>query len=301
MKFLWTENFACKFFPCYFLQDISGQIREQPRTNASVQNIPAPLGIAVTAHSFSSTADTSLQEFSRDMAICCWVTEPLVLQPSLPGESQPSLRSDPMAASFGACPEFTNTGTGDQADSTNPEAAALLSFHPGASQENILRVESESQIFGVSDPVSQASGREKAPSEENTHSPPTESSAPSSQPGCSRLFGSQAESVPETVTRAQVPSREHSQRANLSQHLLELHGSADKSRSHLQPNPYGRPHGTAAFKKPPITLRSAEFKSYSATPPKTYKKRGLEMMRKQTRVEYDDTSSDDEDRLVIEI
>uniref|UniRef100_A0A8C3MIV6 Uncharacterized protein n=1 Tax=Geospiza parvula TaxID=87175 RepID=A0A8C3MIV6_GEOPR len=91
--------------------------------------------------------------------------------------------------------------------------------------------------------------------------------------------------------------------ANLAQHLLELHGSADKNRSHLQPNPYGRPHGTATatFKKSPMTLKSPEFKSYSAAPPKTYKKRGLEMMRKQTRVEYDDTSSDDEDRLVIEI
>ncbi|XP_041334334.1 zinc finger protein 831 [Pyrgilauda ruficollis] len=281
-------------------KDISGQIREHPRTNASVQNITAPLGIAVTAHSFSSRADTSLQEFSRDVAICCWVTQPLVLQPSLPGQSRPSLRSDPLAASFGSCPEFTNTGTGDQPDSTNPEAAAPLSLHPGGSQENVLRVVSESQIFGISEPVIQAAGREKAPSEENTHSPPPENSAPSSQPGCSRLFGSQAESVPETVTRAQLPSREHSQRANLAQHLLELH---DKNRSCLQPNPYGRPHGTATatLKKPPVTLRSPEFKSYSATPPKTYKKRGLEMMRKQTRVEYDDTSSDDEDRLVIEI
>ncbi|XP_058706565.1 zinc finger protein 831 [Poecile atricapillus] len=281
-------------------KDISGQIREHPRTNASLQNITAPLGIAVTAHSFSSTADTSLQEFSRDVAICCWVTQPLVLQPSLPGESQPSLRSDPVAASFGSCPEFTNTGTGDQPDSTNPEAAAHL---PGASQENILRVESESQIFGISDLVIQASGRGKPPSEENTHSPPTENSAPSSQPGCSHLFGSQAESVSETGTRAQLPSRECSQRADLSQHLLELHRSADRNRSHLQPNPYGRPHGTATatFKNSPVTLRSPEFKSYSATPPKTYKKRGLEMMRKQTRVEYDDTSSDDEDRLVIEI
>ncbi|XP_064247162.1 zinc finger protein 831 [Passer domesticus] len=282
-------------------KDISGQIREHPRTNASVQNITAPLGIAVTAHSFSSRAEPSLQEFSRDVAICCWVSQPLVLQPSLPGQARPSLRSDPLAASFGSCPEFTNTG--DQPDSTNPEAAAPLCLHPGGSQENILRVVSESQIFGISEPVIQAAGREKAPGEENTHSPPPENSAPSSQPGCSRLFGSQAESVPETVTRAQLPSREHSQRANLAQHLLELHGSADKNRSHLQPNPCGRPHGTATatLKKPPVTLRSPEFKSYSATPPKTYKKRGLEMMRKQTRVEYDDTSSDDEDRLVIEI
>ncbi|XP_062361200.1 zinc finger protein 831 [Cinclus cinclus] len=284
-------------------KDISGQIREHPGTDASVQNITASLGIAVTAHSFSSTAATSLQESSRDVAICCWVTKPLVLQPALPGESWPSLRSNPVAAPFGSCPEFTNTGTGDQADSTNPEAAAPLSLHPGAGQENILRVESERQIFGISDPLIQAFRREKDPSGESTRSPPRENSAPSSQPGCSHLFGSQAESVPERVTRAQLPSREDSQRANLSQHLLQLHRSADKNRSHLQPNPCGRPHGTApsTFKKPPVTLRSPEFKSYSATSTKTYKKRGLEMMRKQTRVEYDDTSSDDEDRLVIEI
>ncbi|XP_063260321.1 zinc finger protein 831 [Prinia subflava] len=276
-------------------KDICGQIREEPRTNASVQNISAPLGIAVTAHSCSS-----LQEFSRDVAFCCWVSQPLLLRPSLPRESQPSLRSHPGPASFGSCPEFTNPGTGDQPDSTNPEAAAPLSLHPGASQENVLRVESERQIFGISDAVSQASGREKAPSEENTGSPPP---APGSQAGCSRLLGSQAERVPDTATRAQIPSTEHSQRAKVPQHLLELHGGTDKNRSHPQPNPYGRPHGAAAagFKKPPITLRSPESKGYSAAPPKTYKKRGLEMMRKQTRVEYDDTSSDDEDRLVIEI
>uniref|UniRef100_A0A663MU21 Zinc finger protein 831 n=1 Tax=Athene cunicularia TaxID=194338 RepID=A0A663MU21_ATHCN len=84
---------------------------------------------------------------------------------------------------------------------------------------------------------------------------------------------------------------------------LDLHESTDKNGTQLQSNSYGRPRETAttAFKKPPATLRSAEFKTYSATPSKTYKKRGLEMMRKQTRVEYDDTSSDDEDRLVIEI
>lgn len=37
------------------------------------------------------------------------------------------------------------------------------------------------------------------------------------------------------------------------------------------------------------------------TPARAVKKRSLEGMRKQTRVEFSDTSSDDEDRLVIEI
>ncbi|XP_057559946.1 zinc finger protein 831 [Hippopotamus amphibius kiboko] len=38
-----------------------------------------------------------------------------------------------------------------------------------------------------------------------------------------------------------------------------------------------------------------------AAPSKTFRKKSLEGMRKQTRVEFSDTSSDDEDRLVIEI
>ncbi|XP_051659047.1 zinc finger protein 831 [Manacus candei] len=285
-------------------KDISGQIREHTGTNVCVQNIPAPLGIAVTAHSLPSPAPTSMQQVSRDVAICCWVTQPLVLQPSGPGHSRPSLQSDSTAASFGSHPsDFTNTATGDQPSSTDPEAPGPLSLHLETSQENTLSAESERQISGTLDPVIRASGREKTPAEEHTNSPPKEHPTPSSQPGCSRLFGSKAESLPDSVTRAQLPSRGYTERANVSQNLLDLHGSRDRNGSHLQPNPYGRPHGTATttFKKPPVSLRSPEFKSYSAALSKTYKKRGLEMMRKQTRVEYDDMSSDDEDRLVIEI
>ncbi|KAM9260650.1 LOW QUALITY PROTEIN: zinc finger protein 831 [Cariama cristata] len=285
-------------------KDISGQTREHTRTKFSFQNITAPLEISMTAHSFSSTVNTTKQQVSSDVEICCLVTQPRVLPQSVPGESQPNIQSDSTASSFWSCPsDFTNTGTGDQLDSTNSRTTAPLSLHLEASQENILNVESESQRLGTADLVIQASGREKPPIEENTHSPPKENPTPSSQPGCSCLFGSKAESLPESVTRAKLPTLEYTERANFSQKILDLHGSAGKNGNHLQSNSYGRPHETAttAFKKPPVTLRSPEFKIYSATPSKTDKKRGLEMMRKQTRVEYDDTSSDDEDRLVIEI
>ncbi|XP_072735540.1 zinc finger protein 831 [Ciconia boyciana] len=285
-------------------KDISGQIREHTRTNFSFQNITAPLEIPMTAHSFSSKVNTAMQQVSSDVEICCSVTPPLVLQQSVPGESQPNVQSDSMASSCWSCPsDLTNTGTGDQLDRTNSETTGTLSLHLEASQENILNVESESQRFGTLDAVIQASGREKSPNEENTYSSPKENSTPSSQPGCSCLFKSKAESLPESVTRAKLPNIAYTERANFSQKILDLHGSADKNGTHLQSASYGRPHETATttFKKSPITLRSPEFKTYSATPSKTYKKRGLEMMRKQTRVEYDDTSSDDEDRLVIEI
>lgn len=149
----------------------------------------------------------------------------------------------------------------------------------------------------------QASGRKKPPVEENTCPSPKENSTPSSKPGCSSFFRSKAESLSEAVSRAELPSTGHPEKANFSQRILDLPGSAAKNRTRLQPDSDGTPHDTAAtaFKKPPVTLRSSEFKTYAATPSKTYKKRGLEMMRKQTRIEYDDTSSDDEDRLVIEI
>ncbi|XP_064023992.1 zinc finger protein 831 [Pogoniulus pusillus] len=281
-------------------KDISGQIRERTRTKFSFQNITAPLEISMTAHSFSSTVNAAMQQVSSDVEICCLVTQPFVLHQSVPGESQPNVQGDSMT-SFWSCPsDFTKTGTADRFDITNSETTGSLSLQLGSSQEN---VQSKSQRFATLDPVLQASEREKPPTEENTSLSPKENFTPCSQPGCSHLFGSKAEYLPEPVMRDKLPSVEHADQASFSQMAPDLQGSADKNRTHQQSNSYGRPHKTATttFKKPPITLRSPEFNTYPETPSKTYKKRSLEMMRKQTRVEYDDTSSDDEDRLVIEI
>ncbi|KFP76568.1 hypothetical protein N310_11105, partial [Acanthisitta chloris] len=187
----------------------------------------------VTAHSFSSTVSTAMQQVSRDVAICCVVTQPLVLQHSVLGQSQLSPQTHSVSPSFGSCPAAsTNTGTSDQLDSTNPQPSGPLSLHLEASQENILKAESESQVFGTSEPVVQTSGREKSPAEENTYSPPKENSTPSSQPGCSCLFGAKSESLPESVTKAKLPSREYTEQAKLSHKLLDLHRSADKNGAH---------------------------------------------------------------------
>ncbi|XP_062445399.1 zinc finger protein 831 [Rhea pennata] len=282
--------------------DISGQIREHTRTKFSFQNITPPLEISVTAHSFSSTVNTAMQQVSNDIEICCLVTQPLVLQRSVPGESQPNVRTGSVASSFWSCPfDFPNTGTDSQIDSTSSETTDPVSLCPEATQGNILKVESERQRFGELDMVMEASGREKCPTEEIRSSSPEENSTASSQPGCSHTLGSKAESLLESTTRANLPNIEYTEWANFSQKIL--HGNMDKNETYLQSGNYGRQHetNTAAFKEPSITLRFPEFKTYSATSSKTYKKKGLEIMRKQNRVEYDDTSSDDEDRLVIEI
>ncbi|KFZ48389.1 hypothetical protein N338_03983, partial [Podiceps cristatus] len=180
------------------------------------------------AHSFPSTVTTAMQQVSRDVEICCLVTQPLV-----PGEAQPSAQGDSMASSVWPCPfDFTNTGRSDQTDSTNSETTGPLSLHLEASQEKILNVESESQSFGRLDLVTQASGREEPPAEENTYSYPEENSTPSSQAGCSRLFRSKTESCPELVTRAKLPSIEYAEQASFSEKILGLHRSAEKNGSH---------------------------------------------------------------------
>ncbi|XP_071616248.1 zinc finger protein 831 isoform X2 [Heliangelus exortis] len=284
-------------------KDISGQIREHTRTNFSLQNITAPLETTMTAHSFSSTVDRAMQQASGDVEICL-VTQSFVLQQSVPGDSQPKAQSDSTASSVLSAPSyFTSTGTGDLPDRAKSGTTGPLPLHPEASQENILNVDSVGQRSCTHGLVIQASGKEKPPTKETTHSSPKENSAPSSQPGCSRLFGSKAESLPHSVSRAKLPSIEYTEWANFSQKILDFHRRAEKNGAHLQPNIYGRPHGasTTTLRKPSINLRSPKFETHSAAPSETNKKRGLEMMRKQSRVEHDDTSSDDEDRLVIEI
>ncbi|XP_074013725.1 zinc finger protein 831 [Numenius arquata] len=274
-------------------KDISGQIREHTRTNFSFQNITAPLEFPVPAHSLSAPVNTARQAASSEGGICCSVT----LQPSLPGGSQPNIPRDSMAPAWPCPSDFTNTGRGDQPGSTASETTDSL--HLEGSQENTLNVEPEGQRSGTLEPLTQALGREKPPGEANTYPPPKDASTPSSQPGRSRLFGSNTESA----TGAELPTMEHTEPPNFSQATLDLQGSTDGKGAPRQAKSHGQPPATAtaASTKPPVTLRSPECETYSATPSKTYKKRGLEMMRKQSRVEYDDTSSDDEDRLVIEI
>ncbi|EOB08035.1 hypothetical protein Anapl_00248, partial [Anas platyrhynchos] len=184
----------------------------------------------MTTHSFSSTVNTAMQQVSSAVEICCSVTQPLVLQQSVPGESETNVQADSMASSFWSRPfDFRNIGTGEQSDSTNSEAAGPLSLHLEASQESILKVQSESQRSGTSDLVIQASRKEKCPVEENIYSSSMENSAPSSQPGCSRSLGSKAEFPPESVSTAKLPSVEHTERENFSQKVLHLHGTSDKN------------------------------------------------------------------------
>lgn len=59
--------------------------------------------------------------------------------------------------------------------------------------------------------------------------------------------------------------------------------------------------GLTALKDRVVPSNPGQPRESPEAPSKTVKRRGLEGLRKQTRVEVSDTSSDDEDRLVIEM
>lgn len=59
--------------------------------------------------------------------------------------------------------------------------------------------------------------------------------------------------------------------------------------------------GLTALKDRVVTSNPGQPREAPEVPSKTVKRRGLEGLRKQTRVEVSDSSSDDEDRLVIEM
>uniref|UniRef100_A0A8C4W9Z9 Zinc finger protein 831 n=1 Tax=Gopherus evgoodei TaxID=1825980 RepID=A0A8C4W9Z9_9SAUR len=245
----------------------------------------------------------AMQQTNNDLDICCLVTQPLIRQKSFPVEPPPNAHSDPVESSFWSFPfDLVGTGTCCQHVSMGSEVTAPFSLWPKADHKNILNLESQGQSFAALYPLVQTSGKEEHPMEGNSYSSLKEKLTPSSKTVCSALLGSKVNTLPETsITNTSLPSTANIQGINSSNN--SPHGCMDKNGAYLQSDGHGRLNktGTNTFKEPSFPFSPTESTASSETPSKTYKKRGLEMIRKQTRVEYDDTSSDDEDRLVIEI
>ncbi|XP_067410724.1 zinc finger protein 831 [Emydura macquarii macquarii] len=284
-------------------KDVTSPIDKHSRGNLSLQNISATPGLPMVTHSCSSTAKSATQQTSNDLDICCLVTQPLMIQKSFPVKPQPNTHSDPGESSFWSFPfDFVGTGTCCQHVSMGSEVTDPFFLWPKADHKNILKVESQDQSFAALYPWAQTSGKEEHPMEGNSYSSLKEQLTPSSKTACSASLGSKVNTHPETsITSTSFSSTPNIQGINSS--YSSSRGCEDKNGAHLQSDGHRRlsETGTNTLKEPSFPFSPTESTARSETPSKTYKKRGLEMMRKQTRVEYDDTSSDDEDRLVIEI
>ncbi|KAM7150227.1 zinc finger protein 831 isoform 2-T3 [Macrochelys suwanniensis] len=284
-------------------KDVTRPIEEHSRDNLFLQNFNATPGLPVVTYSCSSPAKADMRQTNNDVDICCLVTRPLMHQKSFPGETQPNAHSDPVESSFWSFPfDFVGTGTCCQHVSMGSEVTAPFFLWPKADHKNILNVESQGQSFAALYPLVQTSGKEEHPMGGNSYLALKEKLTPSSKTVCSASLGSKVNTLPETsITSTSLPSTANIQGINFSD--SSPHGCVDKNGAYLQSDGHGRLNETATntFKEPSFPFSPTESTASSETPSKTYKKRGLEMIRKQTRVEYDDTSSDDEDRLVIEI
>ncbi|XP_030389361.1 zinc finger protein 831 isoform X1 [Gopherus evgoodei] len=284
-------------------KDVTRPVEKHSRGNLFIQNLNATPGLPMVTYSCSSPAKAAMQQTNNDLDICCLVTQPLIRQKSFPVEPPPNAHSDPVESSFWSFPfDLVGTGTCCQHVSMGSEVTAPFSLWPKADHKNILNLESQGQSFAALYPLVQTSGKEEHPMEGNSYSSLKEKLTPSSKTVCSALLGSKVNTLPETsITNTSLPSTANIQGINSSNN--SPHGCMDKNGAYLQSDGHGRLNktGTNTFKEPSFPFSPTESTASSETPSKTYKKRGLEMIRKQTRVEYDDTSSDDEDRLVIEI
>ncbi|XP_032638515.1 zinc finger protein 831 isoform X2 [Chelonoidis abingdonii] len=284
-------------------KDVTRPVKKHSRGNLFIQNLNATPGLPMVTYSCSSSAKAAMRQTNSDLDICCLVTQPLILQKSFPVEPSPNAHSDPVESSFWSFPfDLVGTGTCCQHVSMGSEVTAPFSLWPKADHKNILSLESQGQSFAALYPLVQTSGKEEHPMEGNSYSSLKEKLTPSSKTVCSALLGSKVNTLPETsITSTGLPSTANIQGINSSDN--SPHGCMDKNGAYLQSDGHGRLNktGTNTFKEPSFPFSPTESTASSETPSKTYKKRGLEMIRKQTRVEYDDTSSDDEDRLVIEI
>ncbi|XP_075757228.1 zinc finger protein 831 isoform X2 [Pelodiscus sinensis] len=283
-------------------KDITTPNYKPSRGNLSLQNISAMPGLPMVTYSCSSPAKAATEQTNNDRDICCLVTQPLTLQKPFPVEPQPNVYSDPVESSFWSFPfDFIGTGTCCQHVSMGSEVTAPFFVWPKADHKNILNVESQSQSFAAAYPLVQTSGKEEHPMEGNSYSSLKGKLIPSSKTVCSASLGSKVNTLPQTsITSTSLPSTANIQGMNTSH---GPHECVNKNGAYLQSDGQGKLNetGTNTFKEPSFPSSPTESTASSETPSRTYKKRGLERMRKQTRVEYDDTSSDDEDRLVIEI
>lgn len=154
-------------------------------------------------------------------------------------------------------------------------------------------MESRSQNVSLLEPLSHVPGRTELAKNDNSYSPVHEKLPPVVQTPCYRSLRSKL--LTETsVSNICLTSSRHAQE---TARFPLRHPRADKNSGSLQlDNRQGKlcAGKFPASKNPSVPLDSL------GTPSKSYKKQTLEMMSKQTHVE-EDTSSEDEDRLVIEI
>lgn len=201
--------------------------------------------------------------------------------------------SDHSWPSTGSCNfDLTDTGKIHPHRRVGPEGTSPIFAELKADRENVLHGEPKCQSIAVLKSPASVTGRKEPPTDRNLCPSVKEQLAPTFQTTCPVSLG--LKMLPETsVSSHCLPSVRHVEETSNNPACFEC---SDRS-SCVQDDKQGEAceAGLPAFKKASAPLAE------SGTLSRSFKKQSLEMMNKQTCVEYDDTSSDDEDRLMIEI
>ncbi|XP_060088951.1 zinc finger protein 831 [Heteronotia binoei] len=204
---------------------------------------------------------------------------------------QPEMHPEYLCTSTGTCHfAFRDPGESHPCGRSFLEVTRPVSNGPKADCKNVLCMESRSQKRSVFEPLPHVPGRTEQTKKGNLYSPLHEKLPSVIQTQCCSLKSKLLTEM--SVSNVCLTSSRHAQTAESPLH----HGSAAKSSSMQLDNWQGK---LCASEFPVFRNPSAPLGS-SGTPSKSYKKQTLEMMNKQTHVE-EDTSSEDEDRLIIEI
>ncbi|XP_043844788.1 zinc finger protein 831 [Dromiciops gliroides] len=269
--------------------------------DASLQNTTTTSGLPLQTH--CGLATTKAKPFAYDSGL----DTGLLLTPSQDTLKHISIDStsksylDPLGSSL------DSRGIFHHSDAVTSGSAISVSL--GAkSNHKTLRVhsdESQAQDSAIVVPLSQSIPNREPIVVGKSCSPLPEKPSSGSRISCSASLGMTGKT--ELKTPAAGPSTSN------------LHQVTVRPQTYFSTSSYyscGEKHGTCidgsdngknqvarmvTVKESFIAADPGESSNTSGVSAKTLKKRSLEGMRKQTRVEYSDTSSDDEDRLVIEL
>ncbi|XP_029469260.1 zinc finger protein 831 isoform X2 [Rhinatrema bivittatum] len=225
---------------------------------------------------------------------------PSVLHQELTAESKQNPQSDLLNSSFWpSYPDNKETRRLQQQQTLDSAVVGLASLEPKVKSEKPrkLNVESQGQSLTALNPSQSTLERKDGGSEIGTSpqqgtlpghvTAPERRHSKTSVEGCSATSShtsTEAASKVITPSTSQACMGKFRTSSGVSSRLRR-HPEMARTTSESRMSPFSLPESIASSEKPSKTL----------------KKRSLELMRNQTRVEYNDSSSDDEGRLVIEI
>ncbi|XP_038606541.1 zinc finger protein 831 isoform X2 [Tachyglossus aculeatus] len=265
------------------------------------QNTTAASGLSLQTISCLAGAESNPHQSDSVLNICSVVTQPLAFPKSILNDSNPSSCSAPLG-SFSVPTPSGFKGIFHQRDAANLRTTSPVTSETRTRERTLALPKPAVQGPGLAVSETLApSARNKPPAaEDNSNLIPIENAASGT-----RILNSASLRTIATTSR-ETPASGTGKRSFYPMEVRPMtysppglpYKSGEMDRMVLLS---GSNSGNRPKSKGQGCPGPAEATDIAGMPSKTMKKKGLEGMRKQSCVEYSDTSSDDEDRLVIEI